>query len=230
MRGSVDRLAMNESFLLPLAAYMQGVHQNAHPAESSMQPSSPQLSPCLAPVEQLCGTIKTSETCVVPIGALLDVCQQQTALHTQLSLQSSVMDGAAAVNCLARPPTASTYLDSSCPDGVPAESLSSTLNTSRECRICLSAGNTGDLVRPCSCCGSMSYTHTACLSAWVQERGSLVCELCGQPYKEPHAQQLEPLVKAAMQRRKLAAFPAAEATGSSSSRCRMTRDEWICLL
>jgi hypothetical protein len=71
-------------------------------------------------------------------------------------------------------------------------------NGSHECRICLSAGDASDLVRPCSCSGTLSYTHIACLSAWVQERGSLVCELCGQHYKEPHAQQLELVAAAAI--------------------------------
>jgi hypothetical protein len=52
-------------------------------------------------------------------------------------------------------------------------------------------------VQPCSCTGTLSYTHIACLSAWVQERGSLVCELCKQQYKEPHAQQLETVAAAA---------------------------------
>jgi hypothetical protein len=54
-----------------------------------------------------------------------------------------------------------------------------------ECRICLSAGNAEqELIQPCSCAGTMGYTHAACLEAWVQEKGSLTCELCKQQYKE----------------------------------------------
>jgi hypothetical protein len=225
---------MNASFLLPLAAYRRELLHNAHLVGSSVQSSAPQPLPGPAPVEQDDPSVRieTSETCVVPIGALMGACRQQKTPHTESPLQPSVLDGPAAMDMLARPPTASMALDNCCPVGGLQESSSSseTLYPSKECRICLSAGDRENLVRPCSCCGTLSYTHTACLSAWVQERGSLVCELCGQHYKEPHAQQLEPLVIAAMQRRKLAAFPVADVEGSSSNRRRMTRDEWICLL
>jgi hypothetical protein len=30
----------------------------------------------------------------------------------------------------------------------------------------------------------MGYIHAACLKAWVQEKGSLTCELCKQQYQE----------------------------------------------
>lgn len=83
-----------------------------------------------------------------------------------------------------------------------SSSTASSLGELPECRICLSAGDTEDLVQPCSCSGSLSYTHTACLSAWVQERGSLVCELCGHHYKEPHAELLEPIAAAAKEAKK----------------------------
>lgn len=54
------------------------------------------------------------------------------------------------------------------------------------CRICLSAGSAEhQLVQPCACAGTMGYTHAACLTAWVQEKGDLTCEVCQQQYKEP---------------------------------------------
>ncbi len=60
-----------------------------------------------------------------------------------------------------------------------------------ECRICLSPGTAEQgLIQPCSCAGSMGYTHAACLEAWVQEKGSLTCELCKATYKEPYLQAL----------------------------------------
>jgi hypothetical protein len=50
-----------------------------------------------------------------------------------------------------------------------------------ECRICLSAATKDqEMIQPCACAGSMAFIHTACLTAWVQEKGSLTCELCKQ--------------------------------------------------
>jgi hypothetical protein len=33
--------------------------------------------------------------------------------------------------------------------------------------------------------------HAACLASWVQEKGSLTCEVCKQQYKEQYVQALE---------------------------------------
>eukprot|EP00879_Flechtneria_rotunda_P001470 GHRR01001624.1.p1 GENE.GHRR01001624.1~~GHRR01001624.1.p1 ORF type:complete len:321 (+),score=117.97 GHRR01001624.1:244-1206(+) len=65
-----------------------------------------------------------------------------------------------------------------------------------ECRICLATDNRQDLLQPCSCTGTVQYAHMECLKAWVSERGSLECELCGKQYKDSIKQQLEPLVDA----------------------------------
>jgi hypothetical protein len=60
------------------------------------------------------------------------------------------------------------------------------------CRICLSAGSAEqELIQPCACTGTVGYIHAACLTAWVQERGSLTCKICQQRYKEPFAQALQ---------------------------------------
>ncbi len=60
-----------------------------------------------------------------------------------------------------------------------------------DCRICLSAASTQqDLIQPCSCAGSMAYAHAACLTAWVQEKGSLTCELCKTSYNQQFMQEL----------------------------------------
>jgi hypothetical protein len=62
----------------------------------------------------------------------------------------------------------------------------------RICRICLSAGSADlKLIQPCACTGTIGYIHAACLAAWVQERGSLTCEICQQQYKEPFVQELQ---------------------------------------
>ena len=89
-----------------------------------------------------------------------------------------------------------------------------------ECRICLSAGSTEPLVQPCACAGSMGSVHPACLAAWVAEKGSLTCELCGQPYRQPHAVVLEPLAKAAAERQQqthTSALAQQESTGSAAA-------------
>jgi hypothetical protein len=36
----------------------------------------------------------------------------------------------------------------------------------------------------------MGYIHAACLTAWVQQKGSLNCELCKQQYQEQCVQVL----------------------------------------
>lgn len=63
------------------------------------------------------------------------------------------------------------------------------------CRICLSTEPI--LIQPCKCSGTLSYTHLACLQAWVEQRGSMSCELCQCPYKEQYAPSLQPLAAAA---------------------------------
>ncbi|GBE61698.1 FHA domain-containing protein [Babesia ovata] len=66
------------------------------------------------------------------------------------------------------------------------------------CRICLEGEESGTLVVPCKCNGSMKYVHLACVRTWVQGRlnvkdemgkpqlafflKNLKCELCGVPY------------------------------------------------
>ncbi|CDR95079.1 seroreactive antigen BMN1-9B, putative [Babesia bigemina] len=66
------------------------------------------------------------------------------------------------------------------------------------CRICLEGEESGSLVVPCKCNGSMKYVHLACVRTWIQGRlnvkdehgqqqlafflKNLKCELCGVPY------------------------------------------------
>ena len=39
------------------------------------------------------------------------------------------------------------------------------------------------LISPCICSGSLQWAHWGCIEQWVAERGSMSCEICGQPYK-----------------------------------------------
>jgi hypothetical protein len=131
-------------------------------------------------------------------------------------------------------------------------------DTQAECRICLSAGSTDqELFQPCACAGTMGYTHPACLAAWVQEKGSLTCELCKQRYKEPYVQALAFSIRASwgqQQQQQLQSQPQAQqspqqrpaalgvegggearqAVSSRSTCCgcilRMTVGQWFCIL
>ncbi|KAF5840224.1 hypothetical protein DUNSADRAFT_17441 [Dunaliella salina] len=60
----------------------------------------------------------------------------------------------------------------------------------KECRVCLQA--TGqDLISSCGCSGTTELVHYECLTLWVKSKGSLICELCHQPYKEPFKTALQ---------------------------------------
>jgi hypothetical protein len=135
------------------------------------------------------------------------------------------------------PPPAAARLDAAAAaDATTSCSWHATINSCsglsiiQECRICLSSSNTDELVQPCCCCGTLSYVHSSCLSTWVEQRGSLVCELCGQRYKEKYAAALEPVVVAAMQRKKHTLVTSSGRSLQVQYVRRMSRDEWICLL
>ncbi len=55
--------------------------------------------------------------------------------------------------------------------------------SARECRICGDEDSAGSpLVSPCACKGSIQHAHAACIQRWIDEKGDLVCELCGQRF------------------------------------------------
>jgi hypothetical protein len=83
----------------------------------------------------------------------------------------------------------------------------------------------------------MRYTHADCLSSWVEEKGSLVCELCGQRYKEPHAAALAPIVAATRQRKGRTSHTNEGSAGEEEEVeegrlrwCPATPGQWFCLL
>ncbi|KHJ88490.1 zinc finger, C3HC4 type [Oesophagostomum dentatum] len=50
----------------------------------------------------------------------------------------------------------------------------------RACRICQS--ESGEMVRPCACAGTMGDIHEACLSRWVAMSNKDHCEICQEKY------------------------------------------------
>jgi hypothetical protein len=65
-------------------------------------------------------------------------------------------------------------------------------------------GDPDGLIKPCSCLGTLSFAHLACLERWVTEHGRLSCELCDKPYKPDVAAQLTAAATTAAERKKLA--------------------------
>ncbi|KAG1680720.1 hypothetical protein FOA52_008052 [Chlamydomonas sp. UWO 241] len=51
------------------------------------------------------------------------------------------------------------------------------------CRICLEEDALEELEVPCSCAGTQRHAHHACIQRWVDEKGNIKCEICGQQYK-----------------------------------------------
>lgn len=51
------------------------------------------------------------------------------------------------------------------------------------CRICLEEDSFSNLDTPCGCAGTQRHAHQACIQRWVEEKGHLKCEICGQEYK-----------------------------------------------
>lgn len=58
-----------------------------------------------------------------------------------------------------------------------------------ECRICLEGSESGNLMTPCSCAGSIAHVHFSCLREWISKHHSVrleeapsldyfACEMC----------------------------------------------------
>ena len=51
-----------------------------------------------------------------------------------------------------------------------------------QCRICLDEENTGDLISPCECKGTMRYVHRTCLNKWrvsaINTDSQYFCDQC----------------------------------------------------
>jgi len=177
-----------------------------------------------------------SDSCVVSIEGLIASLRGLRGYNSNDAQPSSVQSSRLGLLPAPLPAARAAASTAAAPQDVeaPSTGLSSSDNSVRsgsanECRICLGSDHAEDLIKPCCCSGTLRCAHMTCLEKWVQERGSLVCELCGQRYKEPYAQQLEPLAAAAMQKNK-------HMLRSSSGRSlevqphRMSTGEWCALM
>ncbi|KAM1549226.1 hypothetical protein ACFX1Z_010314 [Malus domestica] len=52
-----------------------------------------------------------------------------------------------------------------------------------QCRICQDEDDDSNMEAPCSCCGSLKYTHRKCVQKWCNEKGDTICEICHQQFK-----------------------------------------------
>uniref|UniRef100_A0AAF5CRA3 RING-CH-type domain-containing protein n=1 Tax=Strongyloides stercoralis TaxID=6248 RepID=A0AAF5CRA3_STRER len=59
--------------------------------------------------------------------------------------------------------------------------LNDLLDEDEMCRICHS--ESGILISPCICQGSMGFIHDNCLMEWIKTSGKRTCELCGTKYQ-----------------------------------------------
>lgn len=234
---------MHAALLLRLAAQRQDQHsrnsQSSHCSHRGTIDPGNHVQ-CGSGIPPSC---TTSDSCVLSVPALCAHVQPSTAvagISTSIAAQpacSRSQLGSAVAVLHAPPPAARTVQvqadDSEAPD-VPASKNDASLSCFQECRICLSSDDKDQLIRPCSCTGTLAYAHTSCLKLWVQERCMLVCELCGQKYQQHVIQQLEPLVFAGMHQHKSAIAHPHRAVSRHHQlyvpRYRMTKDQWCCLL
>ncbi|CAB3397719.1 unnamed protein product [Caenorhabditis bovis] len=63
---------------------------------------------------------------------------------------------------------------------LPSPTISTTSASRRICRICQM--DSGDMVRPCDCAGTMGDVHQECLSKWVNMSHKKACEICKSEY------------------------------------------------
>ncbi|KAF8117087.1 hypothetical protein N665_0012s0097 [Sinapis alba] len=52
-----------------------------------------------------------------------------------------------------------------------------------QCRICHDEDLDSNMETPCSCSGSLKYTHRRCVQRWCNEKGDTTCEICHQEFK-----------------------------------------------
>ncbi|KAH7425610.1 hypothetical protein KP509_11G062700 [Ceratopteris richardii] len=56
-----------------------------------------------------------------------------------------------------------------------------------ECRICQEEAYPSQMEIPCGCSGTLKYAHHKCVQRWCNEKGSTICEICHQPYKQAYS-------------------------------------------
>ncbi|ONI19253.1 hypothetical protein PRUPE_3G267400 [Prunus persica] len=61
-----------------------------------------------------------------------------------------------------------------------------------ECRICQEEDFMDKLEAPCLCNGTLKFAHRDCIQRWINERLSMICEICKQPYQPDYTMVLPP--------------------------------------
>ncbi|CAB4275029.1 unnamed protein product [Prunus armeniaca] len=61
-----------------------------------------------------------------------------------------------------------------------------------ECRICQEEDFMDKLEAPCLCNGTLKFAHRNCIQRWINERLSMICEICKQPYQPDYTMVLPP--------------------------------------
>ena len=69
-------------------------------------------------------------------------------------------------------------------DQSPPQEVEAPPEEEQMCRYCMIPEAGGSLVAPCECRGSLERCHMECLQRWYQQKRSMTCELCRQPYHE----------------------------------------------
>ena len=51
------------------------------------------------------------------------------------------------------------------------------------CRICYDLDNTGNMINPCKCTGTIKWVHEKCLEKWINVSKKETCNTCKYKYK-----------------------------------------------
>ncbi|KAB2613877.1 E3 ubiquitin-protein ligase MARCH11-like [Pyrus ussuriensis x Pyrus communis] len=72
------------------------------------------------------------------------------------------------------------------------EGQGSGIGIQNECRICQEEDYLHKLEAPCHCNGTLKFAHRDCVQKWINERLSMTCEICNQPYEAGYTMVIPP--------------------------------------
>ncbi|KAM0955173.1 hypothetical protein ACFX2I_023531 [Malus domestica] len=72
------------------------------------------------------------------------------------------------------------------------EGQGSRIGEQNECRICQEEDYLHKLEAPCRCNGTLKFAHRDCIQKWINERLSMTCEICNQPYEAGYTMVIPP--------------------------------------
>ncbi|KAM1015348.1 hypothetical protein ACFX2I_045126 [Malus domestica] len=72
------------------------------------------------------------------------------------------------------------------------EGQGSGIGIQNECRICQEEDYLHKLEAPCRCNGTLKFAHRDCVQKWINERLSMTCEICNQPYEAGYTMVIPP--------------------------------------